>query len=89
MINHHQQNSPLSEQAVYDLRNTLRLSKQMIDFDDEDYNEYDDIENTDQLITIFESTTSKIEIKSSSFRIKSNQNYLLLLLLLVLMEVNN
>lgn len=29
-------NSPLSEQAIYDLRNNLRLSQEIVDFDDEE-----------------------------------------------------
>jgi hypothetical protein len=91
IINHPHQNSPLSEQAIYDLKNTMRLSKQVIDFDDEDYNEDDEIENDHQFINIIESTTSKIEytiLKSSSFRFTANLIYLLLLLLLVLTEAN-
>ncbi len=89
IISYPHQNPPYPEQAIYDLKNSLRLSKQMVDFDDEDYNEDDEIENDDQLIVPFESTTLQIEssiLKSSSFRFAAN--FILLLLLLILTETN-
>lgn len=43
-----QDNSPLSEQAIYDIRNSLRTANEMNDFDDDDYSEDEDID-LDQL----------------------------------------
>lgn len=79
-------NLPLSEQAIYDLRNTLRLSDDTIDFDDEVYDEDDEIGTDYRSVPSFESTTTfKIQsnlLKSSSFRCTVNSIYLLLPLVL-------
>ncbi|CAF1189960.1 unnamed protein product [Adineta steineri] len=89
-------NQPLTEQAIYDLRNNLRKATNDInDYEDENYNdnidqEDDDIENLNQIPIPIESTTTTIatserkyeSVKSSSNRFLSNFIYLLLLLLL-------
>jgi hypothetical protein len=89
-IIHPYQNLPLSEQAIYDLKNMMRKSNEINDFDDDDdYNEDDEIEIDNQLTTSIESTTSKIEYNtlqssSSSSRCVSKFIYLLLLLLFLI-----
>ncbi|CAF1107951.1 unnamed protein product [Adineta steineri] len=89
-------NQPLTEQAIYDLRNNLRKATNDInDYDEDNYSdnieqEDDDIENLYQIPMPIESTTTTIttseikyeSIKSSSNRFLSNFIYLLLLLLL-------
>lgn len=85
------QNLPLTEQAVYDLRNNLRKSNEINDFDDEDdYDEYENIETNTQSTISIESTTFEIKsniVKSSSTRFVSKFIYLLLLLLIT--QTNN
>jgi hypothetical protein len=85
MIHQPYPNSVLTEQAIYDLKNNMRKSNEMIDFDDDDdYNEDDGIDIDDQLITSIELTTSEIEHdtrKSSSSRLTSNFIYLVLVFL--------
>lgn len=44
-------NAPLSEQAEYDLRNSLRKSYEFNDFDDDDEDEDDDIEFVQSFVT--------------------------------------
>lgn len=39
-----QDNAPLSEQAIYDLRNSMRTAHELADFDDGDYSEDEDID---------------------------------------------
>ncbi|CAF1291939.1 unnamed protein product [Adineta steineri] len=89
-------NQPLTEQAIYDLRNNLRKATNDInDYEEENYNdnidqEDDDIEHLNQIPIPIESTTATIptseikyeSVKSSSNRFLSNFIYLLLLLLL-------
>lgn len=91
LINHPHQNSPLTEQDIYDLKNSMRKSNQINDFDDEDdYNEDEPMNNDNQLLTSTQSTTLKTEYinqKSSSlsvFFFLSKFIYLLLLLLFLI-----
>jgi hypothetical protein len=87
------QDLPLTEQAIYDLKNTMRKSDEINDFDDdEDYNEDDQIEFDYQLIPSIESTTSKIgsnaRKSSSSSCFVSKFIYLLLLVVVFLTQTN-
>ncbi|CAF3627865.1 unnamed protein product [Rotaria sordida] len=58
-------NLPLTEQVMYDLKNSMRKANEMNDFvddddndDDDDYNEDDDIEISEPLTTSTKSTTT-------------------------------
>ena len=55
---------PLSEQAIYDLKNTIRKANEMIDFTDpdEDYNEYEETESD----AIDSSSSSSMSINSTA-----------------------
>jgi hypothetical protein len=54
MIHQPYRNSVLTEQAIYDLKNSVRKSNEINDFDDDD-----GIEIDNQLITSIELTTSE------------------------------
>ncbi|CAF2054916.1 unnamed protein product [Rotaria magnacalcarata] len=92
----------LTEQAMYDLKNTLRKTIETNDFDgdddDDDYLEEYDIDIDEKTITTIQSTTS---VKSTTSPMKHNifksssscftlnfMNLLLLLLLLLLTQRN-
>lgn len=63
--------SPLSEQAIYDLKNNLRLSQEMLDFDDEDSMEEDEdnpIESSSSSTELPPSSTAASFRQSSSIR---------------------
>ncbi|CAF1124850.1 unnamed protein product [Adineta ricciae] len=86
-------NNPLSEQAEYDLKNTLRKTNEFLDVDDDDYIEDDDVESIEQLTTEIVTTVTMTTtvsqqirsepIKSLSSRFLLNWFYLLLSLLIL------
>ncbi|CAF4391023.1 unnamed protein product [Rotaria socialis] len=93
---------PLTEQAMYDLKNTLRKTIETNDFDgddDDDYLEEDDIDIDEKITTTMKSTTSveltTLEMKHNIFKSSSScftlnpMNLLLLLLLLLLLTQRN
>jgi hypothetical protein len=76
-----QDNLPLTEQVVYDLRNEMRKASEINDFDDEDYSEDEDfeVENDNQQhiqlfspsptrSTIINSITSRITIITTTIK---------------------
>lgn len=89
------QNFPLTEQAIYDLKNTMRKSNEIIDYDDEDdSNEDEQIDNDNQLIKSTQVTTLKIEsIEEKSFTTSSasilsyfllNFNYVFIIIIIII-----
>ena len=62
-------NSPLSEQAIYDLKNTLRLSQEIVDFDDEDFMEEEEEDENP-----IESSSSSTELPHSSTTVYFRQS---------------
>jgi predicted PurR-regulated permease PerM len=88
ILHQHYQNIPLTDQVIYDLKDSMRKSNEINDFDDEeeeeeDYPEYDQI---DQLITSIQSTTSNIgynTLKSSASRFVSKFIYLFLIIFII------
>ncbi|CAF3373311.1 unnamed protein product [Rotaria sp. Silwood1] len=92
-------NLPLTEQDMYDLKNSMRKANEMNDFvddddddDDEDYSEDDDTGIVEPLTTSMKSTTLKVKYNSvkssSSFFTLKFINLLLLLLLSLLIQTN-
>ncbi|CAF0913815.1 unnamed protein product [Rotaria sp. Silwood1] len=61
-----QDNLPLTEQAIYDLRNDMRKANELNDFDDEDYLEDEDMDMESDNQQHFQSSSSSSS--SSSFR---------------------
>jgi len=87
ILNQHYQNVPLTDQVIYDLKNSMRKSNEINDFDDEEEEE-DDLEydQIDQLITSIQSTTSNIgynTLKSSASRFVSKFIYLFLIIFII------
>ncbi|CAF3369310.1 unnamed protein product [Rotaria sp. Silwood1] len=93
-------NLPLTEQDMYDLKNSMRKANEMNDFvdddddddDDEDYSEDDDTGIVEPLTTSMKSTTLEVKYNSvkssSSFFTLKFINLLLLLLLSLLIQTN-
>jgi len=63
-----QDNLPLTEQVVYDLRNEMRKASEINDFDDEDYSEDEDFEvenDNQQHVQLFSPSSTRSTIINS------------------------